>query len=561
MAEERKSVIGRLIDVHENRMIALLTCGENGVFPIVNFNGKKIPVGQIGSFMVIRQLDIRIVAMVIRAYTEEQGLHLAPDGGIKGSNFRAVDRGLVELIPLGELDQKNDFQRGVINFPVPGASVHFLLPDEVDILFKRFRHFGYEPGYLPTMTNKGVCLDPSRLFGRHLAILGQSGSGKSWGVATIIQRAVATMPNAHIILLDLHGEYVWYDEKGGIHSAFAAENMNYFDACDLEIPYWQLTYAELIDLLIDPDDPKASTQKVFLRDVLLDLRQKSNDDFGGVQLSIDSPVYFSMDDLYQQFKNANEQTGDFGRSKGALHGQFDEFLVKLQSRFNDNRYDFLFKPKKRKDSKALAGLLRDFVGLGEKRCQITVIDFSSVPFDVRPMVSAQVGRLAFEFNYWNPHSNEFPILLVCEEAHSYIPREKGTQYDGARRSMERIAKEGRKYGVGLVVVSQRPAEVSETVLAQCGNYICYRVTNPSDQAYIQALVPDAEGDLVKILSALGRGEVLAMGEAIPVPTRLKMYKPDPEPNSHNVDYYHQWRNGKRDLDVEEIVDRWRRQKH
>lgn len=231
----------------------------------------------------------------------------------------------------------------------------------------------------------------------------------------------------------------------------------------------------------------------------------------------------------------------------------------LQSRFNDNRYDFLFKPRKRKDSASLADLLRDFVGLGERKCQVTVIDFSSVPFDVRPMISAQVGRLAFEFNYWNPRSDQFPILLVCEEAHNYIPRESGTQYDGARRSMERIAKEGRKYGVGLAVVSQRPAEVSETVLAQCGNYICFRVTNPDDQAYIKALVPDAEGGLVNILTSLGRGEVLALGEAIPIPTRLRMHLPDPQPNSHNVDYFSSWRSEGPEIDVDDIVHRWRSQ--
>ncbi len=559
MTEELDTRIGQIVDVRESRMIALVTRGEDGVFPIVEVDGKAMPIGQLGAYVVIRQLEIQIVAMVIRAYTEERGLHMSPDGSVQGSSFRTVNRGLLNLIPLGQLDGKENFQRGVIDFPVPGAEVHYIRPQEVDILFKRYRHLGYAPGYLPSMIDKEICLDPSNLFGRHLAILGQSGSGKSWGVTNIIQKAVQTMPNAHIIILDLHGEYVWRDEQGNTHAAFDESHMAYFDARDLEIPYWLLTYSEMIDLLIDANDPKAPTQKAFLREVLLALRKKSNQDLGDIQLSIDSPVYFSMVELYAQFKRANEQTSDFGKTKGPLYGQFDEFMVKLQSRFNDTRYDFLFKPKKRKSSDSLVDLLRDFVGLGDEKRQITVIDFSSVPFDVRPMVSAQIGRLAFEFNYWNPRSDEFPILLVCEEAHNYIPREAGTQYDGARRSMERIAKEGRKYGVGLAVVSQRPAEVSETVLAQCGNYICFRVTNPDDQEYIRGLVPDAEGDLVNILSALGRGEVLALGEAIPIPTRLRMFKPDPEPNSHNVDYYQHWREGAHDLDVGRIVDRWRRQ--
>ena len=223
------------------------------------------------------------------------------------------------------------------------------------------------------------------------------------------------------------------------------------------------------------------------------------------------------------------------------------------------RYDFLLKPKRRTSSETLSDLLRDFVGLGNPKRQITVIDLSPVPFDVRPGVSAQIGRLAFEFNYWNPRNQEFPLLLLCEEAHSYIPREAGSQYEGTRKSMERIAKEGRKYGVGLGVVSQRPHELSETVLSQCGTYICLRITNPDDQSYVRDLVPESEGDLTDILSALGRGEAMIMGEGTPLPIRFQMYRPDPTPNSSDVDYHKHWKSGPDDLDMDDIVDRWRRQ--
>ncbi|GAH65524.1 unnamed protein product, partial [marine sediment metagenome] len=213
----------------------------------------------------------------------------------------------------------------------------------------------------------------------------------------------------------------------------------------------------------------------------------------------------------------------------------------------------------RTSSNTLSGLLRDFVGLGEPKRPVTVIDLSSVPFDVRPTVAAQIGRLAFEFNYWNPQYRDFPILLICEEAHAYIPRESQSQFAGSRKSMERIAKEGRKYGVGLGVVSQRPHEVSETVLAQCGTFLCLRITNPSDQNYVRSLVPEAERDLVDILADLGRGEAMALGEAVPLPTRLHFYEPDPPPNSEDIDFYSKWKDGPEDIDVDEIVNRWRRQ--
>jgi len=528
---------------------------SSGEFPVIVSEGHQARVGQIGSYVVIRQSPIQIIAIVARAYQQE---HFLPAYSNQGSTT-SVKRGVMELVPLGELDDQGGFQRGIINYPTPGAGLYAVTSKEVDSLFKKFRAMKYEMGYLPSMPSVDICLDPSILFGRHLAILGQSGSGKSWCVTSLLQRAVQTMPNAHIILLDLHGEYVWTDQYGDRHAAFQEDTYNYMDARELEIPYWLLTYAELVDLLIDRADEKSSTQMALLREVLLVLRRKANKGMEGVNISIDSPVYFSLEELFHQFKRANEQTTDFGKVKGTLYGQFDDFLIKMQARFNDVRYSFLFNPKRRKSSDTLADLLRDFVGLKEPKRQITVIDFSPVPFDVRPTVSAQVGRLAFELNYWNPRSQEFPILLMCEEAHVYIPRGSHTQYEGTRRSMERIAKEGRKYGVGLAVVSQRPHELSETVLAQCGNFICLRVTNPDDQQYIRGLVPDAEADLVNILSSLGRGEVMVMGEAVPISTRFQFYPPDPPPNSGNIDFYRQWQEQGQELDVDAIVDAWRRQ--
>jgi len=548
-----------LTDVEENRLHGMLN-SPDGDFPVRELDGRQVFAGQVGSYVVIRQQGIHIIAMVRRAWQEERALRVALGDAGDGSVRRSVNRGLLEMIPLGELDDQGDFQRGVVRYPTPGAEIHLVRREEVNALFKKFRDKGYELGFLPSLPSVDICLDPSPLFGRHLAILGQSGSGKSWSVASLLQRAVETMPNAHIILLDLHGEYVWTDEHEQRHSAFKEDVYRYVDARDLEIPYWLLTYGELVDLLIDRSDKKASTQVAFLREVLLALRKKANPEMEGVNISIDSPVYFSLAELFHQFKRANEQVTDFGKVKGPLYGQFDEFLIKMQARFNDVRYDFLFKPKRRRSSATLGDLLRDFIGLRKPERQITVIDFSPVPFDVRPTVSAQVGRLAFEFNYWNPRSREFPILLVCEEAHAYIPRGRGGQYEGTRRSMERIAKEGRKYGVGLAVVSQRPHELSETVLAQCGSFICLRVTNPDDQQYIRDLVPDSESGLVDILSTLGRGEALALGEAVPIPTRFQFYPPDPAPNSSDIDFYNYWKDGIQDLDVDAIVDAWRRQK-
>lgn len=553
------TLIGRLSEVCESGMTATLTIDIENGFPVLLVGGEAIRVGQVGSYLRIKDRDLQIIALVTSASEDEQEIRVTiGDDGERGAK-RQVKRGQVSLTPVGEIDDQGKFERGLAQFPVPGAEVHIMSSGQIGVMFEKFRAKGFNLGYLPTHPSMRVCLDPSAMFGRHVAVLGQSGSGKSWGVANILQRAISVMPKAHIVVLDIHGEYVWTTRDGEKKTAFKKGIVQAIDARELEIPYWLLTFAELVDLLIDRDDSSATIQIAYLREVVLELRKKANPGVPVSQISIDSPLYFPIEDLFEQFKRANEQTQDFGKTKGPLFGQFDEFLIKLQSRMNDVRYDFLFKPQRRKSSDSLADLLREFVGLSVPRSQITVIDFSSVPFDVRPTVSAQIGRLAFEMNYWNSLSREFPILLVCEEAHAYIPRAHDTQYEGTRRSMERIAKEGRKYGVGLMVVSQRPHELSETVLAQCGSFVCFRMTNPDDQQYIRDLVPDAEGDLTNILSTLSRGEALALGEAVPVATRFQMQVPDPTPNSDDVDFYAKWQLGVDDLNVEAIVEKWRRQ--
>ncbi|HUU82222.1 MAG TPA: DUF87 domain-containing protein [Phycisphaerae bacterium] len=462
---------------------------------------------------------------------------------------------------MGTLGSEGEFERGVSTYPTTGAEVHAVGTADIEKMFSRYRSRGYEVGTLSSHPTLGVCLDPSSLFARHFAILGQTGAGKSWTVATLVQRAVAVMPRAHIIVLDLHGEYCWTGKDGKRNAAFGDDIFRYVDARELEIPYWLMTYAELCDLLIDQTDYSAHNQTAVFREALNALRTEEGTRLELERATLDTPIFFDLMRLRAMIEEKNAKIpGDKGKLKiGPLTGSFDNFLMRLDSRLNDVRYDFLLKPKVRNSSDTLASLLRDFVGLGKPKRPVTVIDLSSVPFDVRPTVSAQIGRIAFEFNYWNPQFREFPILLICEEAHAYIPRASVAQFAGSRKSMERIAKEGRKYGVGLGVVSQRPHEVSETVLAQCGTFLCLRLTNPDDQAYVRNLVPEAERDLVDILAGLGRGEAMALGEGVPLPTRLRFTKPEPAPSSDDVDFYTQWREGPKDLDVDKIVDRWRRQ--
>ncbi|MGZ8143791.1 MAG: ATP-binding protein [Methylosarcina sp.] len=541
--------IGYLSEVRGDGMNARMTEEYSSELPIIKLGAQEILAGSIGSYAVIRQGNIGILALVYKVWGRDR---------FDTNDRRKTDR-FISLIPVGEIQDNGLFVRGVRHYPTPGAKVYAVGMEEINAIFSKFRDYQFFIGQLASHKDYHLSLDPRALFGRHFAILGQSGSGKSWTVTSLIQNTIRAMPRSHLIMLDLHGEYCWKDDNGVIQSAFPDELVNYIDAMEMEMPYWMMTYAELVDLFIDRDDKGASMQMSFMREVLQQLKRKEAKRLGMATVSIDTPIYFSLAEMYMQFKAANEERKDFGKTQGALFGQFDEFLIRMQSRFNDVRYDFLLKPKIRNNSESMADMLSEFVGLGSKKANITVVDLSSVPTDVRPAVSAQVGRLAYEFNYWNPHRREFPITLICEEAHAYIPREKGGNFEGTKKMMERIAKEGRKYGVSIGVVSQRPTELSETMLAQCSSFICLRTTNPDDQAYIRGLVPEAEGDLTDILTSLGRGEALVLGEAAPLPTRVQIYRPNPEPKSNDVDYYTGWREGRDNLDVADIVNLWRTQ--
>lgn len=561
MYDTPKTVIGHIVDVQGNLLIATLVEDEQGHVPTVTIGDEDVLVGQLGSYVAVKQNDVHLIAIVTRM-TEQEALAM-PTIETPGEDTARLPfaKRIARLAPVGSILDTGQFERGVSQYPTTGAEVHAICSSDVGKMFDRFQSKGLAVGSLASHSSLKVCLDPTNLFGRHSAILGQTGSGKSWTVASLVQKTVAVMPSAHIIILDLHGEYCWKRSDGTHRYAFADAIVRHVDAREMEMPYWLMTYSELCDLLIEHSEREATNQTAFFRDCLLEGRQQENTTatpaLGLARVTVDTPIYFSLDDILTKVRAKNVER--VGNRQGPMFGNFARFLMRIESKLNDVRYDFLLKPTTRNTSASLADLLRDFVGLGSKKAAVTVIDLSSVPFDVRPTVAAQIGRLAFEFNYWNPQYREFPILLMCEEAHAYIPRAAESQFAGSRKSMERIAKEGRKYGVGLSVVSQRPHEVSETVLAQCGTFICLRITNPDDQAYVRRLVPESEGDLVGVLAGLGRGEALVLGEAVPLPTRVQFDKPTPAPNSDDIDFYEKWKDGPTDLNVDEIVKRWRSQ--
>jgi hypothetical protein len=545
MKVETSSILGHLIDIKAEFFVAELKSGPEGFVSEKMIGMDKVRIGQVGSYLMVKQTDYEILTMVERMWREY--------------DHSGMEIYMLRLTPLGEFSRSGHFERGINHYPTVGAELRPVSNWNLEKIFSDYSEEYYKVGKLSSFEAIDVYFDASNFFGRHAAILGQTGSGKSWTVTSLIQSALRYMPKAHIIIMDMHGEYGDKKNNMQITSPFPPSKVRCLDALDLEIPYWLLTYADLAELLINKEDIDASVQLSYLRGVLNKLKKEANRHLNIGHITVDSPVYFSLEKLRDEFLDENEKITDFGRTKGPLYGKFDQFLVRLESLMNDGRYDFMLKPKQRTSTETLADLMRDFVGLGDPKANVTVLNLSAVPYDVAPTVTALIGRLAFEFNFWNPQCLEFPLWLVCEEAHEYIPREEHSRFKEARRSMERIAKAGRKYGVGLCVVSQRPQEVSETVLAQCGTYLCMHLSNPDDQEYVRSMVPDSARGVFAALTALARGEVVAMGSAVPMPVRFRVGLPNPPPNSRDVDYAEKWNKGGEEIDVEALVSNWHRQ--
>ena len=547
MSQETSTRIGLVAEVSGDYFTARLITDNDQQIAEGRLGEGSARSGQVGSYLAIHQAHSKILVMVERSY--------------RTADRQGQAAHMVRIAPVGEFNTYGDFVKGVSQFPNIGDELHPVNFDELSSIFDKREDIEFKVGQLTAFESVDVHLDASSFFGRHAAILGQSGAGKSWTVTSLLQSALRNMPNAHIVLLDMHGEYCDKEIDGvSAKSPFPEHMVRSLNAQQAEFPYWLLTYSELCDLIVDPDDEDASLQTSYLRSIVIRLKQEANAHLDLGHITVDSPVYYPIDTFVETIEKSNSETSDFGKKKSPLYGRFSQLLVRIESLLSDTRYDFFMRPKTRNSTESLTGLMQDIVGRGEPNAAITVLDLSAVPFDVAPMVTAQIGRLVFEFNFWNPQCMEFPLFLVCEEAHEYIPRLEAPRYREARRAMERISKNGRKYGVGLCVVSQRPADVSETVLAQCSSYICLRISNPDDQDYVRSMVPESAQGTFAALTALAKGEAIALGEAVPMPTRFKIDRPNPPPNSTDVDYAGKWRESTVEINVEDVVQNWHKQR-
>ncbi|MDD3675984.1 ATP-binding protein [Thauera propionica] len=414
----------------------------------------------------------------------------------------------------------------------------------------------------------------NKLFQRHALVVGSTGSGKSWTTARLLEQ-IAQLPSANAVVFDIHGEYGSLRVPGVRHLRVAGpadiEAGRSLKDGVLHLPYWLLSYEALVSMFVDRSDQNAPNQAMVMSRTIVKAKTQFLSDGGHADVlanfTIDSPVPFTIDAVTAELEHLNTEMVPGARAgsekQGDFNGKLSRLIQRLEGKLADRRLGFMF-PK--------GGETLDYTWLNSLVCAllagsdvsesegVKVIDFSEVPSDILPLIVGMVARLAFSVQQWLPAGGRHPVALFCDEAHLYIPQ---TPTSGAAETsiaiFERIAKEGRKYGVGLVVISQRPAEVNRTVVSQCSNLISMRLTNGEDQSVVRKLLPDSLGSFGDLLPVLDTGEALVVGDAILLPTRIRIGVPTHEPLSGTIDFWDRWaaENGTSALD--NAVDGWRRQ--
>lgn len=407
-------------------------------------------------------------------------------------------------------------------------------------------------------------LNGNKFFQRHAVIVGSTGSGKSWSVARILEQ-VAQLKSANAILFDIHGEYTPLNSDGFTHYKIAGPN-DTVSADKLFLPYWLLTYEEMLSMMLDRSDSNAPNQAMLFSTEVLKLKREhlASCDHTEMEnvITLDSPIPYSLKTLIIKLETLDTEMvqGQRSEKQGPYHGKLTRFIQRLKAKIEDKRLNFMFS----QDSSLLE---YDYMNdICEKLMRpsdnsnggVKIIDFSEVPSDILPLIASLVARVIFAVQQWaEVHT---PIAIFCDEAHLYIPASSESTMDTQSvGSFERIAKEGRKYGVGLVVISQRPSEVNRTVLSQCNNFVAMRLTNADDQAVIKRLLPDSLGDYSETLPILDIGEAIVVGDASILPSRIKVDAPNLKPRSATVNFWDEWSKDTSFNDIKNAVEALRKQ--
>ncbi|AXK38133.1 ATP-binding protein [Crenobacter cavernae] len=480
---------------------------------------------------------------------DELPLVAVPTDTVRGAligTFRTVDG-----------DKKNTFKRGADSFPQIDRECYVIesanLQRFMGILGADYpENERLKLGVFVADRTAEAIASGDKFFQRHAAILGSTGSGKSYAVALILERA-AQLKYPNILVFDMHGEYAPLADttKGGYATRLriAGPGDLIAQADDaLFLPYWLLNRDEMLSMILDRSDQNAPNQASRFTSHVRALKQKTLEAEGKYDVAktftVDSPIPYALKDLLDvlNIDNTTKGVGKSGPVKGEWEDKLTRFISRMEAKLEDRRYGFMFSPPAAANTYGwlaaqIARLLSSNGGKG-----IKVIDFSEVPSDVLPVVTGTLARLLYDVQFWMAAEKRTPVTLLCDEAHLYLPVRDDA--DAVQRqalgAFERIAKEGRKYGFSLLVVSQRPSDVSRTILSQCNNFLSLRLTNDMDQGVIKRLMPDSLAGLTSVLPLLDTGEALMLGDAVLLPSRIKLDVPTIAPDSATRDFWKDW---------------------
>lgn len=556
--------LGKVIRVDSSTVEVEVSSEIPSAAPIIN--GRLYKIGQIGTFVKMPMGNITIYA-IVAAVSDRPFTDSSDDEYRVSSKFLSVQL-------IGEKIGDSEFEKGVGTYPTIGDEVHLVIEQDLFEIYGEKDAGSIEIGKHSSSENLGVYVDTHNLILRHCGILGSTGSGKSNTTVSILKSILHGYVGSRIILVDPHGEYA---------SAFPDAKVLRINevASPLVIPFWLMTFEELAYFLVGADHrDEQRIEYRLLRDLVTKLKKENLNLKAGIVnenlITADSPIPFSARQLWYEmnwllnasFSSAkkDEQTKDTANELAAgdaetltpatfeayvmgniapyksQHAEYLSYEKKLLSRLRDTRYDFLFNPgdyKTADSEKDLHDLLADWIGCEQR---LTILDLSGVPFEVLDITIGLITRFVYDSMFWGRKESytgkQRPLLLAFEEAHTYLGKNDKSNY--SKSAVEKIFKEGRKFGVGALVISQRPSELSETIISQIGTLIALRLTNSSDQSIVKSSAPDNLNSLMDLLSSLRIGEAVISGEAIKIPSRVRLKLNHPRPTSEDPKLIECW---------------------
>jgi hypothetical protein len=449
---------------------------------------------------------------------------------------------------LGEGAQRSDgglsgFRRGVTRYPIPGQAILPVTTDDMRAIFAADDSPHVEIGTVyPTDDIRGTLyVDP--MLSKHFAVLGSTGTGKSTSVALILHRISQLSPEGHIVMIDPHGEY----------SAAFKSCGELFNVDNLQLPYWLLNFEEHCEVLLTTDGAERQRDADILAKCLLAARTKSKSSEQYGKVTVDSPIPYLLTDLNQILV---AEMGKLDRAGDTT--PYQRLKNKLDELRADPRYTFMFSGMLVSDS--MGSFIAKLFRLPSHGRPISIVDVSGVPSEVTSVVVSVLARMVFDYAIWSRTEAQRPLLLVCEEAHRYVPKDESSGGQAVRKILERIAKEGRKYGVSLGLITQRPSDLAEGVLSQCGTIVSMRLNNDRDQACVRAAMPEGARGFLDAIPALRNRECIVCGEGVAIPIRVRFddLEPEKRPASSDPSFAASWREtGDEEGIIQRTVKRWR----